>query len=129
LLCARVDQPFGLAHTAPGYTVATDETMEGPVRKIVFAAGAAVGYILGTRAGRQRYEQIAGAARQVASQPTVKQALTEVQSQATRAYDAAKTAVTERVGAMKSTNNGPMTDGMTKTLPVDDQTTVRTSAL
>ena len=99
------------------------------MRKIVFAAGAAVGYVLGTRAGRQRYEQIAGAARQVASQPTVKQALNEVQTQATRAYDAAKTAVTERMGATKSPPSGRMTDGMTKTLPADDQTTARTPAL
>jgi hypothetical protein len=93
------------------------------VRKLVFAAGAAIGYILGTKAGRQRYEQISGAARQVAAQPTVKQALNEVQTQATRMYDAAKTAVNERMGSGRSTNGTPVTD-RTKTLPADDQSTV-----
>lgn len=95
------------------------------MRKLVFAAGAAIGYVLGTKAGRQRYEQISGAARQVAAQPTVKQALNEVQTQATRVYDAAKTAVNERLGAARSTNGSPV-NGRTKTLPADDQTTVPT---
>ena len=95
------------------------------MRKIVFAAGAAIGYVLGTKAGRQRYEQMAGAARQVAAQPTVKQAINEVQSQATRMYDAAKTAVNERLGSTRSTEGSPL-NGRTKTLAADDQTTVPT---
>ena len=95
------------------------------MRKLVFAAGAAIGYVLGTKAGRQRYEQMAGAARQVAAQPTVKQAISEVQTQATRVYDAAKTAVNERLGSTRSTNGTAMTGG-TKTLPAEDQTTVPT---
>lgn len=33
--------------------------------KILFVAGAAAGYVLGARAGRKRYEQIAGAAKKV----------------------------------------------------------------
>jgi hypothetical protein len=103
------------------------------VRKLVFAAGAAVGYVLGTKAGRQRYEQLAGAARQVASQPNVKQAIGEVQTQATRVYDAAKTAVNERLGSGRSTNgtgdSSPGMTGPTRTLPTDEQTTVRTPAL
>jgi hypothetical protein len=34
------------------------------------AAGLAVGYVLGARAGREKYEQISAAARKVSSQPT-----------------------------------------------------------
>ena len=89
------------------------------------SSDAAIGYVLGTKAGRQRYEQISGAARQVAAQPTVKQALNEVQTQATRVYDAAKTAVNERLGSGRSTNGSPM-NGHAKTLPADDQTTIPT---
>jgi len=43
--------------------------------KIVrFAAGFAAGYVLGTRAGRERYEQIAEAARRMRGNPAVQQA-------------------------------------------------------
>ncbi|GAB3127307.1 YtxH domain-containing protein [Streptomyces calidiresistens] len=45
------------------------------MRKLTFIAGAAVGYVLGARAGRQRYEQIAEAARRVQRNPTVRNGL------------------------------------------------------
>jgi hypothetical protein len=38
------------------------------------AAGLAVGYVLGSRAGRERYEQIAATARKIAAHPTAVQA-------------------------------------------------------
>ncbi|MEJ2861688.1 hypothetical protein [Actinomycetospora flava] len=38
---------------------------------IPFLLGAGVGYVLGARAGRERYEQIARAYRQVADHPSV----------------------------------------------------------
>jgi hypothetical protein len=38
------------------------------------AAGFAAGYVMGSRAGRQRYEQIAQAARKVRDHPTVQSA-------------------------------------------------------
>ncbi|WP_431219686.1 hypothetical protein [Leifsonia xyli] len=39
--------------------------------KILFVTGAAVGYVLGARAGRQRYEQIKAAAAKVWESPAV----------------------------------------------------------
>jgi hypothetical protein len=36
------------------------------------AIGAATGYVLGTKAGRERYEQIVGAAKQLGERPEVK---------------------------------------------------------
>ncbi|WP_394553948.1 hypothetical protein ACDF64_05565 [Agromyces sp. MMS24-JH15] len=39
--------------------------------KILFVVGLGVGYVLGTRAGRERYEQIRRAAQSVWNQPTV----------------------------------------------------------
>ncbi|EFK99584.1 secreted protein [Streptomyces sp. SPB78] len=40
--------------------------------RIAFAAGAALGYVLGTKAGRERYEQLAKYARQVSHNPAVR---------------------------------------------------------
>lgn len=39
--------------------------------KLLFAAGAAVGYVLGTRAGRERYDQMRAAATRVWESPGV----------------------------------------------------------
>ncbi|MGH8876389.1 MAG: hypothetical protein ACRD0P_03455 [Stackebrandtia sp.] len=52
------------------------------MRKWVFVAGVAVGYVLGARAGRERYEQIVAMARRVRDNPTVRDAAGAVQSQA-----------------------------------------------
>ncbi|MEU4245637.1 hypothetical protein [Actinoplanes sp. NPDC026619] len=41
---------------------------------IKFAAGLAVGYVLGSRAGREKYEQIVATARKAQNHPTVTQA-------------------------------------------------------
>jgi hypothetical protein len=41
---------------------------------IKLVAGLAVGYVLGSRAGREKYEQIAATARKVNAHPTVVQA-------------------------------------------------------
>ncbi|MFG3017688.1 YtxH domain-containing protein [Streptomyces sp. NPDC048254] len=40
--------------------------------KLTFVAGLALGYVLGTRAGRERYEQLKKSARQVAQNPAVR---------------------------------------------------------
>ncbi|GGT07456.1 YtxH domain-containing protein [Streptomyces chromofuscus] len=40
--------------------------------RLTFVVGLAVGYVLGTRAGRERYEQLKKTARQVAQNPTVR---------------------------------------------------------
>lgn len=46
--------------------------------KILFVVGLGVGYVLGTRAGRQRYEQIKQAAAGVWNQPIVQQGVSTV---------------------------------------------------
>ncbi|MFF4584087.1 YtxH domain-containing protein [Streptomyces sp. NPDC000345] len=40
--------------------------------KLTFVVGLAVGYVFGTRAGRERYEQLKKSARQVAQNPAVR---------------------------------------------------------
>ena len=61
--------------------------------KISLLAVAAAGYVLGARAGRQRYEQIAAGARKVARNPRVQAAKSQAQgavaAQATVVKDAA----------------------------------------
>jgi hypothetical protein len=50
--------------------------------RFVFAVGLGVGYILGTRAGRERYEQLVKLAHKAADSPAVQQAAGAVQAQA-----------------------------------------------
>ncbi|WP_329563999.1 hypothetical protein [Kitasatospora sp. NBC_01266] len=66
--------------------------------KLSFVAGAAAGYVLGARAGRQRYEQIAAAARKVAEHPAVRDATQRAKDSAGSAAGRAVGAVTGKVG-------------------------------
>jgi hypothetical protein len=47
--------------------------------KILFAAGLAVGYVLGTRAGRERYEQLKRAAQGFWNDPRVQRRVDQVE--------------------------------------------------
>ncbi|MER6507298.1 YtxH domain-containing protein [Nonomuraea sp. NPDC001636] len=62
--------------------------------RMTFAVGLAVGYVLGSRAGRERYEQIKRAAQRVADSPRVQEAAGVVGAQASRLAGAAR----EKVG-------------------------------
>ncbi|NVI93178.1 YtxH domain-containing protein [Actinomadura sp. BRA 177] len=42
--------------------------------RMMFMAGAAIGYVLGTKAGRERYEQIKRLSQQVSENPNVQEA-------------------------------------------------------
>jgi hypothetical protein len=62
--------------------------------RITFLSGLAAGFILGARAGRERYEQIKRAGRRVADSPAAQQAAGAVQAQAAGLAKAAKDRVT-----------------------------------
>ena len=64
--------------------------------KILFVAGAAVGYVLGARAGRKRYEQIRSAATKVWESPGI-------QKQVNAAEDFVAAKVGEAPGALYDT--------------------------
>lgn len=66
--------------------------------KLTFVVGAGVGYVLGAKAGRKRYEQIAGAARQVAQNPKVQDVAGKARQQAGVAARQAADAVAGKVG-------------------------------
>jgi hypothetical protein len=59
------------------------------MRKLTILAAGAVGYVLGTRAGRERYEQLVRQAQRLRENPTVQQKVGEARHVAT---DAAKEA-------------------------------------
>jgi hypothetical protein len=65
--------------------------------RISFLAGLATGYVLGARAGRERYEQIMKAARTVTEHPAVQQAAGAVQAQATGLASAAGARISDEV--------------------------------
>lgn len=71
------------------------------VKTLSLAAGLAVGYVLGARAGRQKYDQVAETARRWAGQPPVVRA----QAAVTDALATAKEAIADtasRTGAAKT---------------------------
>ncbi len=69
------------------------------MKKMQLLAAAAVGYVLGARAGRERYEQIKTGAQKVARDPRVQSASQKAQgavaSQAAHAAEVAKDKVTD----------------------------------
>ncbi|MEU2777955.1 YtxH domain-containing protein [Streptomyces sp. NPDC007162] len=66
--------------------------------KLTFVVGLALGYVLGTRAGRERYEQLKKSARQVAQNPAVRNTA-ETAAQQGRVYAGkALHTVSEKVG-------------------------------
>ncbi len=65
--------------------------------RITFFAGLAAGYVLGTRAGRERYEQLKKLARSAADNPTIQQAAGAIQAQATGLLSSAAGELQERV--------------------------------
>jgi hypothetical protein len=62
-----------------------------------FLTGAAVGYVLGTRAGRERYEQIQRLSRRVAENPTVQEAAGIMRARAGELADTARHKVGDKV--------------------------------
>lgn len=68
--------------------------------KLIFITGVGVGYVLGTRAGRARFDQMVAQAKKVWESPTVQEAAGVVQAQATRLYDEGKQVVSEQVHKM-----------------------------
>lgn len=73
--------------------------------KLTFAAGVGLGYVLGTRAGRERFDQITGKAKRFWESKTVQDAAGAVQEQAGRLYEGGKQMVSEQTHRMRDKNN------------------------
>ena len=65
--------------------------------KLTFAAGFAVGYTLGAKAGRERYEQISRALNGLAENPTVQSAAGMLQAQAGKVVDNARATLLDKL--------------------------------
>jgi hypothetical protein len=90
------------------------------MKKLTLLAGAAVGYVLGARAGRERYEQIMSKAKGIASDPRVKQKARDagtavkenapvVKDKVADAAGSAKAAAQQKMGSGDDTTQSPAT--------------------
>ncbi|MEU6080937.1 YtxH domain-containing protein [Streptomyces sp. NPDC047108] len=66
--------------------------------RLTFISGLAVGYVLGARAGRERYEQLMKSARQVSQNPAVRNAAEAAATNGRRAASRAMESVGSKVG-------------------------------
>ena len=65
--------------------------------KLMFLGGLAAGFVLGSRAGRQAYEELVRTAKKVKESPSVQEAAGVVQAQATKVYEQGKATVTDKL--------------------------------
>ncbi|MCK1821877.1 YtxH domain-containing protein [Streptomyces sp. XM83C] len=66
--------------------------------RLTFLAGLALGYVLGTKAGRERYEQLMKSARRVAQNPAVRNTAESAAQQGRQFAGKAYHVVSEKVG-------------------------------
>lgn len=72
-------------------------------KRIAFLGGLAAGFVLGARAGRERYEQIKQVSRRVAEHPATQQAAGAVQAQASGLAKTAQQKVNDRMPKVAET--------------------------
>jgi len=84
------------------------------MRKLTVLLSGAVGYVLGARAGRERYEQIKGMAVKVKDNPTVQEKAAQAADVAKTQAPVVKDKVVDAAGAAKakvSGDNGSNSEG------------------
>ncbi|WP_431973961.1 hypothetical protein [Micromonospora haikouensis] len=73
--------------------------------KIMFLGGLAAGFVLGARAGREKYEELVVRGRKVLDHPTVQEAAGVAQAQANRLYSEGREKLSQsRIGEKLSSN-------------------------
>ena len=90
--------------------------------KATFLIGFGIGYTLGAKAGRERYEQIRRTARGLSESPTVQSAAGMLQAQASTFVGTAKDKVVEVVGdklPMMGSSNDPYGPGPVPAAPAN----------
>ena len=66
--------------------------------RLIFLTGVGIGYVLGARAGRQRYEQLVRAGRKLKENPTIQETAGVLQAQAGELLTTAKSTVSDKLG-------------------------------
>ncbi len=84
--------------------------------KATLVTGFATGYVLGAKAGRQRYDMIMSYVRNFMEKPAIQQTAGVVQAQAADLADSAKRVVTDKVGGRSG--GDVFDDGLTMDPPV-----------
>ena len=78
-------------------------------RKLTLAAAAGAGYVLGAKAGKERYNQIEAKFREIAGMPAVQNATATVKETASTVADSAKSTVSDKVGGGTGGSTGGST--------------------
>ncbi len=85
--------------------------------RLTLLAGAAVGYVFGTKAGRQRYEQIRRATGRVAQRPEVQHARDVAATQAGQLAESAKNVVGDKVTTAVHEGHAKVADRLGDKMP------------
>lgn len=85
--------------------------------RLTLLAGAAVGYVFGTKAGRQRYEQIRRAAGRMAQRPEVQHARDVAATQAGQLAESAKNVVGDKVTTAVHEGHAKVADRLGDKMP------------
>jgi len=75
-------------------------------KKLTLAAGFGAGYVLGAKAGRERYTQLEAKFREFAGMPAVQNATASVKETASSVADSAKSTVNEKVEKVSDKTSG-----------------------
>jgi hypothetical protein len=77
-------------------------------KKLTLAAAAGAGYVLGAKAGKERYAQIEAKFREVAGMPAVQNATSTVKENAAPLLDSAKQTATDKVSSATDKATGKL---------------------
>jgi hypothetical protein len=91
--------------------------------KLMFISGLAAGFVLGSRAGREKYEEIRANAKKVWEHPTVQEAAGVAQAQANKLYTEGK----DKLGQSKL--GGKLQSSSTSSTDTDTSLTASTDSL
>lgn len=83
------------------------------MRKLLFVAGVGLGYVLGTRAGRERYDQMADQASRLWGDPRVQEKVETVKSNAPGMASKVAEGAKHRAGQVKDKVSGSHDSGLT----------------
>jgi hypothetical protein len=98
------------------------------------ALGLAIGYVFGTKAGRERYEQLSQSAKRLAADPSVQRLQTELgglfnasKQQATTAIEGTATRAADKLEEAREQPSGGASPGATPPTTSNSTTRARTS--
>ena len=98
------------------------------LNKLTLAAGFGAGYVLGAKAGKERYRQIEARFREFAGMPAVQNATTQVKATAADLADTAKAKAADTVDAVSEKVSAATTQPAEPTIDLSTPVGARTGA-